>query len=73
MQTHHPTLYMIFGLINTVGPELGEDGAGLGYCVSPSGVIRGFGQWDCKGLSTEADKCDQWYHEGPRGMAMESG
>ena len=57
MQTHHPTSYMIFGPTNTVGPELGEHGAGLGYCVGPSGVIRRFDQWDRESPSMEAEKC----------------
>ena len=52
---HH--IHMIFGLTNTVGPELDEHGAGLGYCVGPSGVIRRFNQWNCEGLSMEAEKC----------------
>ena len=35
-------IHMIFGLINTVRPELAEHGAGCGYWVGPSGGIRRF-------------------------------
>ena len=42
---------MISGLINMVGCELAEHGAGHGYWVGPSGVIRRFDRWDHEGLS----------------------
>ena len=72
-QTHHPTSYMIFCPINTVGPELGEHGAGCGYCVGLNGVIRRFGQWYCEGPRGMAMESGWWDHWGLRGVAMESG